>query len=721
MGQGEKPTPTPQQWEVIRETDRHILVAAGAGTGKTFTVVSKVLYLLGEEVCGKRCAAPLALRDIAAITFTNKAAAELKEKLRDALKKAGRRAESREVDGARVGTIHSFCGDILRELALRGGHAPSPRLLDDAEGALLRAEVVRETLLEAVTADAASPEAIPALNDLLSTWSVKEVERWMAELLDQGDQLRALAARAEAHGALEGALVRLASRAAARLGERLRDAGQMDFDRMITWTRDLIRSEPAVRRALQQRIRVLVIDEFQDVDPVQKEIAYLLGEPESGRADTTRLVLVGDPKQSIYRFRRADVKVWRAVERDFTERGWGAVLPLAENRRSVPGVLGFVDHAIGKLLDTPLGGDGQMRDFEVPYASVAPVRPDNDGVPAVEMLVVPPDENGKCRTADPVRRSEAAAVARRARELNEQGVPWKEMAVLLSGWGALDIYRGALEREGIPTYALRASGFYERPEITDIVVALQAIRDPHDDRVLVGFLRGPFVCVSDETLLRIARQTPVPCWPALGSVVLDDPEEAARLARGRRLLERLSAARDRIPVAELLHELLEESGYLAHLALLGASGKQKIANVRKLLRMLAARPEASASDVILAIERARELELLEGEARLYGEKDDVLTITSIHSAKGLEWGTVFWCDLVRAGTDGRSKLAVAGEELRLAVPEVETDEQPDDWKRIRGLAKEEREAEAKRLWYVAATRAKDRLVLSGIPLGSGGR
>src|SRR6185503_18021229 len=103
-----------------------------------------------------------------------------------------------------------------------------------------------------------------------------------------------------------------------------------------SWTRDLIRDDPSVRRALQRRIRVLFIDEFQDVDPAQREIAYLLAEPMSGRTDTTRLVLVGDPKQSIYQFRNADVTVWREVERDFGERGWQQtrVIPLLANRRS---------------------------------------------------------------------------------------------------------------------------------------------------------------------------------------------------------------------------------------------------------------------------------------------------------------------------------------------------------------------------------------------------
>ena len=110
---------------------------------------------------------------------------------------------------------------------------------------------------------------------------------------------------------------------------------------MIVWTRDLLARDATVRRTLQRRIRTLIVDEFQDVDPAQREIAYLLGAPEERRPETTRLMLVGDPKQSIYRFRRADVTVWRGVEQDFEERGLGRVVTLEENFRSVPAIVGL--------------------------------------------------------------------------------------------------------------------------------------------------------------------------------------------------------------------------------------------------------------------------------------------------------------------------------------------------------------------------------------------
>ena len=726
--------PTVAQWRAIRVTDRHLLVAAGAGTGKTFTVVSHILYLLGVEMRGAVYAPPLALAEIAAITYTNKAAAELKENLRDRLRSAGRREDAYAVDSARVGTIHSFCGDILREFALRGSFAPGLTLLEDSESRALRAESVRDALLQSLESNGGLPASVDGLAALLGEHSVAEVEQWTCALLAQGDHLRAIIDDAAALPARERSLVALAQRAQALFVARMRDRGEMDFDRMITWTRDLIRDNEAVRSSLQRRIRVLIIDEFQDVDPVQREIAYLLGDPASGRTDTTRLVLVGDPKQSIYSFRKADVRGWRVVESDFGEKGLGLVVPISESRRSVPAVLGFVDHAVGALLDEPTGASDALRDFEVPYAGVVPTRVDDERGLAVEIFTVPAKDDGCARAVSIIRASEAQAVAMRARELHDGGVQWCEMAVLLSGWRDAGVYEGALQAAGIPTYTLRSEGFYECREVIDLIVALEAIRTPTDDRALLGFLRSPFVGVTDETLLRLANQLPSPIWPALiaaGELHIPNEKERDILSAAVSLLRRLSTLRDRTSTASLLGDLLDDSAYLAHHVLLGESGKQAIANVRKFVTIAESSPESSLGGFLEMVESARELGVSEGSARLYGESDDVLTITSIHSAKGLEWDVVFWCDLVRESRNRSSGLLISGTTISLDAGDGDdgdgagsgdnVGDAPSDAsaerQRIATALRDERDAETKRMWYVAATRAKDRLIVC-IPAGS---
>ena len=725
-----KTLPSDAQWEAVRETKRHMLVSAGAGTGKTFTVVSHILYLMGVDIRDSTHAPALELNEIAAITYTNKAAAELKGKLRDRLREAGRRDDAYRVDSARVGTIHGFCGDILHEFALRGALPPGLVLLDETESRVLRAECVREVLLRALEAPAASADVIDGLIELLGKYSVQDVEKWTGELLAHGDHLREIVSRAHALAPRERALVSLADQSEALFTSRLRERGAMDFDRMITWTRDLIRDDAAVRCTLQRRIRVLIIDEYQDVDPVQREIAYLLGAPESDAPDTTRLMLVGDPKQSIYSFRKADVRGWKLVEDDFRTKGRGIVVEIADSRRSVPAVLGFVDHAIGALLDEPIGESDVLRDFEVAYSPVLPVRADESPEPAVEFLCVPQKEDGCTHSAAVIRDSEAHAVALRAVELHESGVRWSGMAVLLSSWTDLDRYQLALEALHIPTYALRNEGFYEQREILDLIVALEAVRNPVDDRALLGFLRSPFIGVTDETLLRIATQLPSPVWPQLrkgSALALPDEDERGRLSTAIALIEHLSSLRDRISNAELLDELLQETGYLAHLLLMGEPGKQAIANVRKFLSVAGSSSDVSLGSFLDTVEGAREQKIKEGSARLYGENDDVLTITSIHSAKGLEWKVIFWCDLQRGARNSASSLLVSGARVSLGGGD-EGDEQDDDAEivdvviddervQLLSVLADEKKAEAKRLWYVAATRAEDRLVVC-VPAGT---
>lgn len=711
---GGYPPPTDQQWAAIRATDDHVLVSSSAGTGKTFTVVTRILYQLGVPIRGEVCASPIELRDVAAITFTNKAAAELKSKLREALRKVGRRPDAYRVDSARIGTIHGFCADILREFALRTGRNPSLHLVEEAESILSRSEAVRDALL-----DALEDNLIPGLEELVAAYSVEKLEANVVRLVDQGDQLSTLVARAGEHAPRERALLALAKLARDRMEARYDEAGQVDFDRMIAWTRDLIRDEASVRRALQRRVRVLFIDEFQDVDPAQREIAYLLGEPESGRTDTTRLMLVGDPKQSIYRFRNADVTVWREVEQDFAERGWKGtrVVPLLENRRSVAPILAFVDHTIGRLLDRPVTEGTPLQSFEIPYAPMTAVRLDSPETSAVEIVTVPPHPDGKMRSAEDVRLIEARALAERARLLHdEHGVLWREMAVLFTGWGAAEKYDQALRERGVPTYILRDEGFYSCLEVTDVLIALEAIRNPSDDRALFGFLRSPFVGLTDESLLHIARQRSTPYWSELAGVTLETRSEDELLARGIELLSRLGALRDRVSSAELIETLLAETGYLAHLELLGREGQQRIANLRKLVRMARALSDGSVGDFLDVVARQREVEAREGEAQLYGETEDVVTITSVHCAKGLEWKVVFWCDLIRTPPSAKAELLIG--RRRILMPEVDGD-QPPEFDAFKVALEAERKAESKRLWYVAATRAKDLLVLSGVALGTG--
>jgi ATP-dependent helicase/nuclease subunit A len=699
--------PTDRQWEAIRATDQHVLVGAGAGTGKTTTVIGRILYLLGVPVRGQTCPTPLRLQDIAAVTFTNAAAADLKAKLRAALLKAGLREQAYEVDTARIGTIHGFCVDLLREFALRSGRGMLSKVLEEAEGVSFRAEGARQALLAAL---ATAPEQ---LQPLLSQWELRDVEHWITTLASDSDRLRTLQRRADGLPDEERRLLELAAEARARVEALLEAEGAADFDALIVWTRDLLRDQPAVRRALQRRLRLLVVDEFQDTDPAQREIAYLIGEPERQAPDTPRLLLVGDPKQSIYRFRRADVTVWRAVEDDFRARSLGRVIVLDENFRSVAALLGFVDHTIGRILDTPI--DGEFTAVETPFAPLKPALDEPTITHAVELLVVPPDEEAKSDGADVRRDKEAALLARRLAELHRgpEQVPLREIAVLLASWSDAARYEAALRAEGLRTYSLRSEGFFQCRAVMDLILALEVLRDPADERALLGWLRSPWVGLSDESLIRLARGLETPRYTALGMFALSDAEEQARLARAAGLLAEFLPIRDRIPVSDLVDRLLQRTGYLGHLLLLGETGLQRAANVRKFLRMARDESEQSVTGFLRMLTDLEAAGVREGDERLFDRTEDVVTITTIHSAKGLEWRVVAWADLERMPKNSEDTLLLGRDVIGLRRPGLEKDEQPEHVQRLVRQLEHEALAERKRLWYVAATRAKERLLLSG--------
>lgn len=700
----------PQQRAAAHDVDRHVLVSAGAGTGKTQCVVARVLYALGEPVAGRQVAPErhLKLRDIAAITFTNLAAADLQRKLRCALRDTGREIDARQVDTARIGTIHAFCGHVMREFALQLGRSPGVLLLDEAESVALAAECAREALLTTLETGGE-----PGLDALLGGYSADDVQRYAARLAADADRL-ALILADDRMDPRERALANLAGRTLERMRHRLDERSALDFDAMITQVRDLLRERQDVRRVLQRRIRMLIVDEFQDVDPAQREIAYLLGEPETRRADTTRLMLVGDAKQSIFRFRRADVTVWTRVRHDFDDQGLGAVHVLTENFRSRRPILGFVDATIGAALDAA-GAGGARADYEVAFEPLTACPANDTTDSCVEVLTLPRDERGKALSGATARAFEIPALAVRVRALVDAGTPPGDIAVLLPAWAPTGAVRAALLAAGVSSWTLRNEGYFERREVLDCLVALHAMLDPLDDVSLFGFLRSPMVGVRDETLLAIARHVKAPYGRRLMEAPTGEPE---LLAFGAALVDRYARLRDRLPHDELLDGLLDETGYMAHLVLLGEDGRQAQANVRKLVRLLRAWRHHTLRDLLKMVAEFRERDegKREGDAPL-AARDDAVTITSIHSAKGLEWPVVVWADLTRGAHGPGEKCLIGRSAMRLRDPDIEEAGEDARFQALKGAEELEEQAQRHRVWYVAATRARNRLIVSGVPAG----
>ncbi|HOF97701.1 MAG TPA: 3'-5' exonuclease, partial [Methanoculleus sp.] len=416
--------------------------------------------------------------------------------------------------------------------------------------------------------------------------------------------------------------------------------------------------------------------------------------------------IVGDPKQSIYLFREADVAQFRHT-RDMIERDFGGeTIALDVNFRSAPSVVEFTNAIFGALM-AECG-----RPWEFLYEPLAPNR--SDGAGSVEILLPQ-----KVRDRAAGRRAEADMAAKKIRAIVERGEKsvWRDgesrpagygdIAILLERRTNLAYYEWALARYGIPYRVHAGLGFYERQELYDIYNILRFLVNDRDDVALYGALRSPYFGFSDARLFAIAGTS---FWERLQRSGDPDAIAAATTLRGW-----LSVAR-RLPPARLIRRVIDESGITV---IFGgtAGGEQAVANVEKLIAIARA-SSVTLADLVEELGRSIDDGEREGDAPLDLTSSDAVSIMTVHAAKGLEFPVVVVPDLAETPRAGGATIMVEGG-LRLGVriPNPAHDYEREDTPILQVLKAEYRqkeEAERKRLFYVAATRAKDHLVLCGV-------
>jgi ATP-dependent helicase/nuclease subunit A len=864
---------TEEQRRALAVSGASVALSAGAGCGKTTVLAERFLSAL-DAGDGRP------LRALVALTFTEKAGRELRQRIRT----RGRASLALGVDLARwqnllralgaapVGTFHEFCAQLLRRHASSARIDPEFVVLDEAIAATLREDAVRSALrhmlasqdpdlinvatdyglrqvreaLERLTIGRAtralaawsrlSPETVvekwrgtigarlstalrdevgpdvtrcrallesidtevprinerattlrdrlhvlgsgetpcaPALLDELvallrvsdlpkkSSWPSErvydEVKEAFERLREQIKQIRPAlewddaSVRAAAMRSLEFARLAVAVDREYESAKTRRRG--LDFDDLLVKARDLLRDHPAVlssgREAGVSDFEFVLVDEFQDTDGVQSEILRLLCGSEF---DSGRLFVVGDVKQSIYRFRGAEPSIFRQWRAEFPAAGR---LRLTENFRSVPGIIQFVNALFGDcfLGHEPLAGPDDPGD------RLLPVRTEDTALPAVEFLwpdiaepgdkvEQPPEahaareENTRPAAADR-RAIEARCVARRLRERLDAG--W---TILDRGTGALraahpgdvallframtDVWRyeQALAELGFDYHTIGGSAFYAQQEVHDVINLLSVVEDPFDEIALAGALRSPFFSVSDEGLFWLATSFKEGGLTT-GLERLDEIEHLSerdrkRARRAMDLLSRWRSLKDRLPMAQLVALFLDESGFEAA-TVCESLGERKLANTRKLVRLARAFDRQGGftlADFVARLLSDLENQPREEQAATTDEAGTSIRLMTIHQAKGLEFPIVVLPDLARKAPN-QSPLAVFDRELGLMVrpprpasataardEASETEVQSIPWRAYRWLERAEDEKESLRLFYVAATRARDSLMLS---------
>jgi len=737
--------PTDQQLKAIRSIEKDTAVTAGAGSGKTKVLVERYIHLLNEG---------FTVDQIAAITFTKKAAQEMKDRIRQALPELQDLVES-----AQISTIHSLCQRIVFEHPREAGIDPRCRVAEEWEADALLARVISDVLsiCELDEEFRTSSEAVDLIYEIYRQmlgrgdlnfdqdhpipdvcgevqelcWTVEEFlvevygykptqnklevlselkERWPAIKLDLTsmdevfieDGLESLEGflggnwgklkvvvepvRERIKGVRQVLRERQGSVVLKQIGEILAEVhkrfsqlkkknGLLDFNDLELLAARLLANSEVVK---SYDFRHIMVDEFQDTNPLQKQIV------DSLCSEGAKLFVVGDPKQSIYRFRGAEVEVFMETHQAIEESG--RVIPLGDNFRSRSEIIEFTNEFFKEL----------MKEDPIGYTPSNPRR-ESTGKPMVHLLVTEVED----LSLEEARQLEAEQIALQIQALVGSGsYNYKDISLLFRTRTNMRSYERALQAAGVPYVNLSGRGFYSRQEVQDILNYFAWLEDEGDNVAKLAVLRSPFYKVSDDGLF----------WEQQGSRESMSEQDRCMV---------LKAEADRAVLAELvrtkpapyvMQEMLERTDYINTIAC-EPFGEQKAANVQKLLQQswdLLVRGHVSCADQLQYIAAVRSRSDDESEAQLDAEYADVVTIRTVHGAKGLEFPVVFVPDTNGRLTRNRGDLVLYHPKIGLAYKGTELYNTVEERNTLEELS------EARRLLYVAVTRAEEELYICGI-------
>jgi exodeoxyribonuclease-5 len=508
-----------------------------------------------------------------------------------------------------------------------------------------------------------------------------------------------------------------------RYRDHKRASAQLDFDDLIFAARDLLRDHDDVRRALGQRFAHVLVDEFQDTDPLQTEIFWrLCGEPVDGADGWTgfrirpgALFVVGDPKQAIYRFRGADVGAYVQARDAFRDQDPGGLLSISTNFRSCASILTFVN----ERFEVALSAGGQPG-----FTALDPFHDDRSGLCVAALDIAVADENGKA-TAEQQRDAEADAIADLCARLiesrpiidrrsgAERPCQPGDIALLAPTGAELWRYEEALERRGVPVATQAGKGLFRRQEVQDLIALTRVLADRRDTLALGALLRGPLVGLTEEQLLDIVwglpRSEEKPDRIPRLDLSIDPAVIGHPLAR--EVIERLQSL-SRRGNSTTPHELLSQAVDVMRVRPLllerhRGQAERALANVDLYLSLSTGYAVRGLRAFAEAMTAAWSDEARAVEGRPDAQEEAVALFT-MHAAKGLEWPIVIPVNTM-TGVMGPESAVIDRQTETFYCPVLGVP--PEGYDAARDAEKDELDRERIRLWYVAATRARELLVL----------
>ena len=705
--------------------DNDMFIAASAGTGKTHAI-SKAYVDLFEQAL--HAGESIDVGNVVAITFTRKAAAEMKSRIlgmirdKEASDPAWQQLRS-SMAFAWISTIDSFAQRILSEIGIFAEVDPDLQIgsgsmtRDILRRCMARAFLENEELLEPLL----GLYTIDGISDVISRAVLEKryamIRSRPANQTEAGFALHSDPAQAEELALASDAFKRLFDEVHRSFSEEMEEENHTDFAGVLITLKDILSSPEYswIREKYSRQFQYIIVDEFQDTDSLQKEILDLL------RSEGNHVIYVGDAKQSIFRFRGAEVEVISEAREEVRSKG-GEVQHLERNYRSHPDISEFCN-AFYPLIFTS---------SEKPYSQTyEPVQPlpvlgETGWEPRVKILFDPEDE--------------AEATARYIRSIvgkefdflkrdpdgsklvvTRRPIKFRDIAILLRKMkpDTGREYMKALSRHGISYYTIGESGFFEIPEIAGVLAALRVLSNPNDELALTIALMSPVVGLDINemaTLKYRAKTSENSIHEILGNLQETDitPGRRERLERFHQVLERYIPVRTLIRPSELAERLVDDLEYPAFLAAEDSTGR-KTANLRKFIITAQKLDEAGVSlpELVRMLNKGGLDD--EEQAAIESEETDAVKIITVHKAKGLEFPMVIVGDTSWSQKDSTEPLLFEKNERGICFALYYKDEAQSCETFLSRLMEDERDRdfeEEKRSLYVATTRASDMLVLT---------
>lgn len=505
----------------------------------------------------------------------------------------------------------------------------------------------------------------------------------------------------------------------------------LDFDDLEALTVELLENHPLVAaHYVQYEFNHIMVDEFQDTNDAQRRIVYALCGIDAENAPSGRLFVVGDPKQSIYAFRGADVSVFDRVHHELLQRQ-GESVALSKSFRSHQHLVDTYNSLFSIILhreQSPVGA------FTVGYE---PVTHHRETPPSLQNPVTliglhqpKTDDKSNKLASDDFDLWEAMQVGQQLQAMvNNQTLIWErqtdtqrrldygDIAILFQSMTKTPLWERAFQQLGLPYMTIAGKGYFERQEVWDVQNLLATLHNPTDNLAVAAVLRSPIFGLSDDALLAYRLQKdvegkPLPLWQALMNthppLEVTDAEVAEFAQQTLAFLHRLAG---RVTIAELIEQALELTAFEATLTAL-PNGERRRANIKKLLTVAHRSQRVSLAEFQVYLRDMVSTEAREGEATL--EAEGSITLMSVHKSKGLEFPVVVIGDASWSRDDYKPTLVfdpLVGPVCKIMG--TEDVEEPSAYQLAIKYQRQRAEAERKRLFYVAATRAQDYLIISG--------